>query len=135
MSFWACAQLETNRTAVALHFLKLGGFETYCPRFREQRRQHGRKIITMPPLFPDYTFVMILAGWWNARWSPGVVRLRSKSTPIWLANGPRRQVVRARARILRRAFRSRACAAAAWLCAGLDPGALLDAARPRCHGA
>jgi len=73
--FWACAQLETNRTAVALHFLKLGGFETYCPRFREQRRQHGRKIITTPPLFPGYTFVTILAGWWNARWSPGVVRL------------------------------------------------------------
>jgi transcriptional antiterminator RfaH len=60
---------------VALHFLKLGGFETYCPRLREQRRHHGRKIITRPPLFPGYTFVMILAGWWSARWSPGVVRL------------------------------------------------------------
>src|SRR5262249_21779497 len=75
MSFWACAQLETNRTAVALHFLKLGGFETYCPRIPEQWRSHGRKIVNTPPLFPSYTFVLIVSGWWDARWSPGVVRL------------------------------------------------------------
>jgi len=49
----------------------LNGFETYCPRLREQRRSHGRKIVRTPPLFPGYAFVMILSGWWNARWSPG----------------------------------------------------------------
>jgi transcriptional antiterminator RfaH len=75
MGYWACAQLDTNRTAVALHFLKLGGFETYCPRLREQRRRHGRKIVTTPPLFPGYAFVLVVSGWWDARWSPGVVRL------------------------------------------------------------
>jgi len=73
--FWACAQLETNRTAVALHFLKLNGFEIYCPRVREQIRSRGRKIIRTPLLFPSYTFVLVVAGWWSARWSPGVVRL------------------------------------------------------------
>lgn len=75
MSFWACAQLETNRTAVALHFLKLGGFETYCPRIREQRRSRGRKIVVTPPLFPGYLFLWVVRGWWDARWSPGVIRL------------------------------------------------------------
>jgi hypothetical protein len=34
-----------------------------------------RKITITPPLFPAYAFVMIVSGWWNARWSPGVVRL------------------------------------------------------------
>jgi hypothetical protein len=31
MSFWACAQLEPQRTALALHCLALNGFEVYCP--------------------------------------------------------------------------------------------------------
>ena len=73
--YWACAQLEMNRTALALHFLKLNGFDIYCPRIREQSRSHGRKIVRTPLLFPSYTFVLVVSGWWNARWSPGVTRL------------------------------------------------------------
>ena len=73
--YWACAQLEMNRTALALHFLKLNGFDIYCPRIREQSRSHGRKIVRTPLLFPSYTFVLVVSGWWNARWSPGVIRL------------------------------------------------------------
>ena len=73
--FWACAQLEPQRTALALHCLGLNGFEVYCPRRREQRRSFGRKIIVTPPLFPGYAFVLIVSGWWNARWSPGVRRI------------------------------------------------------------
>ena len=73
--YWACAQLEMNRTALALHFLKLNGFDIYCPRVREQSRSHGRKIVRTPLLFPSYTFVLVVSGWWNARWSPGVIRL------------------------------------------------------------
>jgi transcriptional antiterminator RfaH len=73
--FWVCAQLEPQRTALALHCLGLNGFEVYCPRIREQRRSHGRKIVRTPMLFLNYTFVTIISGWWNARWSPGVVRL------------------------------------------------------------
>jgi len=73
--FWACAQLEPQRTALALHRLGLAGYEVYCPRLREQLRRRGRKIVRTPPLFPGYTFVLIVSGWWDARWSPGVVRL------------------------------------------------------------
>src|SRR5215472_17824543 len=68
MEYWACAQLEPNRTALALHCRGLAGFETYEPRLREQRRRHGRKIVVTPPLFPGYAFVLIVSGWWNARW-------------------------------------------------------------------
>jgi transcriptional antiterminator RfaH len=45
------------------------------PRLREQRRSHGRKVVRTPPLFPGYTFVLIVSGWWNARWAAGVRRL------------------------------------------------------------
>src|SRR5215471_8727333 len=76
MGYWTCAQLEPNRTALALHCLGLNGFEVYCPRLREQRRSRsGRKIVVTPLLFPGYTFVLVVSGWWNARWAPGVIRL------------------------------------------------------------
>jgi transcriptional antiterminator RfaH len=75
MGYWACAQLEPNRTALALNCLALAGFETYHPRLREQRRHHGRKILVTPSLFPGYAFVLVVSGWWNARWAAGVRRL------------------------------------------------------------
>jgi hypothetical protein len=68
--YWTCAQLEPNRTALALYCLGLNGFEVYCPRLREQRRSRGRKIVRTPPLFPGYAFVLVVSGWWNAKWSP-----------------------------------------------------------------
>jgi len=71
MGYWACAQLEPNRTALALRCLELAGFATYEPRLREQRRSRGRKITVTPPLFPGYAFVLIVSGWWNARWAAG----------------------------------------------------------------
>jgi len=61
--------------ALALHCLGLNGFEVYCPRLREQLRRRGRKITVTPPLFPGYAFVLIVSGWWSARWSPGVRRI------------------------------------------------------------
>src|SRR6516164_957576 len=80
MSYWACAQTEPLREAAATHFLGLAGYQVYCPRLRVVRpRRGGRKIVTRPALFPSYLFVLITAGWWDARWCPGVVRL--------LANG------------------------------------------------
>jgi transcriptional antiterminator RfaH len=60
---------------LALHCLGLAGYEIYQPLLREQRRSHGRKITVTPPLFPGYLFLWVVSGWWNARWSPGVVRL------------------------------------------------------------
>src|SRR5215468_1390818 len=73
--YWCCAQIEPYRERLALHCLGLNGFEVYCPRLREQRRSFGRKIVRTPPLFLNYTFVLIVSGWWNARWSAGVRRL------------------------------------------------------------
>src|SRR5215471_10475553 len=75
MSYWACAQLEPFRERLALHCLGLNGFEVYCPRLREQRRSFGRKITVTPALFPNYLFVWVVRGWWDARWSAGVRRL------------------------------------------------------------
>src|SRR5215468_8714453 len=75
MGYWTCAQLEPHRTALALHCLRLNGFEVYCPRLREQRRSRGRKILRTPLLFPGYAFLLVVSAWWRARWSPGVRRL------------------------------------------------------------
>jgi transcription antitermination factor NusG len=75
--YWCCAQVEPRRERLASYTLGLAGYEIYQPLLREQRRsRHGsRKIIVTPPLFPGYLFVWVVRGWWDARWSPGVVRL------------------------------------------------------------
>src|SRR5262249_26155145 len=73
--YWACAQVEPRRERLASYTLGLAGYEIYQPLLREQRRSHGRKITVTPPLFPGYLFVWVVSGWWNARWSPGVIRL------------------------------------------------------------
>jgi transcriptional antiterminator RfaH len=73
--YWCCAQVEPRRERLASHCLTLAGYEIYQPLLREQRRSHGRKITVTPPLFPGYLFVWVVRGWWDARWSPGVVRL------------------------------------------------------------
>src|SRR5215831_12940443 len=73
--FWCCAQIEPFRERLAMHCLGLNGFEVYCPRLREQRRSFGRKVVRTPLLFHGYAFVLVVSGWWNARWSAGVRRL------------------------------------------------------------
>jgi transcriptional antiterminator RfaH len=45
------------------------------PRLRERRRRNGRLIETRPLLFPGYGFVLVVGGWWQARWSIGVAGL------------------------------------------------------------
>jgi transcriptional antiterminator RfaH len=75
VSYWAVAQTEAQQERAAQHFLGLSGFESYCPRVRVTRRNHGRQIVSKPPLFPSYVFVEVLNGWWSARWCPHVVRL------------------------------------------------------------
>jgi len=73
--YWCCAQIEPFRERLAMNCLGLNGFEVYCPRLREQVRIRNRKIVRTPPLFPGYTFVLIVSRWWDARWSAGVRRL------------------------------------------------------------
>jgi transcriptional antiterminator RfaH len=77
MSYWAVAQLETHRAALALYCLKLAGFETYLPRFRERRRMPttNKRVEIATPLFPGYAFIAIELQWHTARWSPGVLSI------------------------------------------------------------
>ena len=75
MAYWACAQVEPHQERSAQHFLRLNGFETYCPRLRVIRHRHGRRIETKPCLFPSYLFVVVVSGWWSARWCPHVTKL------------------------------------------------------------
>ena len=74
--YWCCAQVEPRRERLASYTLGLAGYQVYQPLLREQRRSRsGRRITVTPPLFPGYLFLWVVSGWWNARWSPGVVRL------------------------------------------------------------
>jgi transcriptional antiterminator RfaH len=76
MSYWACVQTAPQRESAAQHFLRLAGYgQIYLPRLRTVQRRHGRRIELRPPLFPNYLFVWITAGWWAARWCPHVTRL------------------------------------------------------------
>ena len=75
MVYWAACRLQPNRTALALHFLNLQGYEVYCPRLRELRVLRGRRVEVLVPLFPSYTFLRVVTGWWQARWAPGTCGL------------------------------------------------------------
>jgi transcriptional antiterminator RfaH len=72
MTFWACAQAETKREAVAAHFLKLAKFEVYVPQVRERKIRRRRRVEIISPLFPSYIFIVIESQWHAARWSIGV---------------------------------------------------------------
>jgi len=76
-SYWACAQLVANRTALALHCLEhVAGYEIYCSRLAPPRRRSGNRLRVPQLLFPGYTFLNVANGaWWSARWAAGVVRL------------------------------------------------------------
>jgi transcriptional antiterminator RfaH len=75
MAYWTACRLQPNRTALALHFLSLQGYEVYCPRLREPRVLHDRRVEVLLPLFPGYTFLRVVTGWWQARWAPGTCGL------------------------------------------------------------
>jgi transcription antitermination factor NusG len=75
MSYWACAQIQAAREKLALRCLEdVAGFKIYSPRIPAPARAR-RQGDTDRPLFPGYVFVWIVQQWWQARWSPGVVRL------------------------------------------------------------
>jgi transcription antitermination factor NusG len=73
--YWAVARLEINRARLALHCLELRHFIVYLPRLRERRVVHGRRTEVSSALFPGYLFLRITNGWWEARWSPGILDL------------------------------------------------------------
>ena len=73
--YWAAAQLERNRVALATHHLKLSGYRVYAPRLRTYRFSRGKPVEERPLLFPSYAFVWIDLQWHRARWCCGVIRL------------------------------------------------------------
>jgi transcriptional antiterminator RfaH len=84
MTYWV-AMIDRRREELAVHYLQeIANYEVYVPRVREARNGHQRIV----PLFPSYVFVAVAErGWWQARWSPGVVRLvLSGDTPALLSD-------------------------------------------------
>jgi transcription antitermination factor NusG len=85
--YWCVARSEPRREAVAAHFLNLANYEAYCPRVREMRSTHGRRYAVTPSLFPNYLFIRVKCGWWQARWCVGVAALvMSGEEPAKLAD-------------------------------------------------
>jgi transcriptional antiterminator RfaH len=75
MAYWAAARFQPKFERLALHFLRLSGFEVYAPRLREQRIARGRKIEVAPLLFPGYAFIVIELQWHAAHRAPGTLGL------------------------------------------------------------
>jgi transcriptional antiterminator RfaH len=75
MAFWTAARIMPRRERLALHCLKISGFETYLPRTKERSVVRGRKVNEIAPLFPSYVFVLIELQWHAARYALGVVNL------------------------------------------------------------
>ena len=71
MSYWAAAQLHGQHERLALHFLGLAGFHTWCPQVLERRIVRGRRIDVPRALFPTYAFIAIADQWWAASRTPG----------------------------------------------------------------
>jgi transcriptional antiterminator RfaH len=69
------ARSEPNRESTAAAFLGRSGFATYLPRIREARRNHGKRQVITPALFPNYLFVRIELQWHTVRWTVGVAGL------------------------------------------------------------
>ena len=75
MAYWTAARYVLAQERLALHFLRLAGFEVYLPRLREQRILRGRRVEVTPPLFPGYCFVAIELQWHAAHRAPGTLGL------------------------------------------------------------
>jgi transcriptional antiterminator RfaH len=75
MSYWAVVQTQTLRERLAQDHLKFAGFESYLPRVSTWRRNYGRKIKTVVPLFPCYLFLLVRLQWTAVCACPGVLRL------------------------------------------------------------
>ena len=75
MAYWAAVRFQLKYERLALHFLRLSGFEVYVPRLREQRTRHSCRVEVTPPLFPGYAFVVIELQWHAAHRAPGTLGL------------------------------------------------------------
>ena len=67
MSYWAVAQVESQREHAVRLLLMRAGFMTYLPRIKHRGR--------IQPLFPGYLFIRLIDRWYPVIWTVGVVRL------------------------------------------------------------
>jgi len=77
---WFLAQLKPNAQAIALRNLARQGFSTFLPQQTVTRRQAGRFVEALRPLFPGYLFVHFdpaTAPWRKINATSGVSRLVS----------------------------------------------------------
>ena len=82
MAYWACAQLVPQHETFAINMLARAEFTVYAPKLREWRVTKRQGVQPREHwLFPGYCFLLVVSGWWNARWAPGVVRLYGWSAP------------------------------------------------------
>jgi Transcription termination factor nusG len=56
---WWVAQLQPNRTRVAVGHLRLFGFEIYNPHVVERRKAYAKYVTVEQQLFPNYLFVAV----------------------------------------------------------------------------
>lgn len=77
-STWFLAQLKPNCAAIAERNLKRQGFVTFLPLTEETRKQGGKFVTAIRPLFPGYIFVAFdpARGLWRAiNATQGVTRI------------------------------------------------------------
>jgi transcription antitermination factor NusG len=67
MSYWAVAQTQPRREAIAIRYLADAGIETYLPRIADRNR--------IVPLFPCYLFVRIMDRWHPIKNCIGITRV------------------------------------------------------------
>ena len=91
MPYWAAAQLQPQRDRLAGHFLRLNGYQVYCPRVRSA---HNGSAL----LFPAYAFVSIELQWRAAARAPGVLRVVLNGNGDHPAHVPDRIIDELRAR-------------------------------------
>ena len=75
---WAVAQTESQREHVAKRHLKLGGFATYLPKIRVERRgakANGHEAGSEAPLIPSYLFLEVAGQWHAVNSTIGVLHL------------------------------------------------------------
>lgn len=77
---WFLAQLKPNAQRIAVRNLDRQGFATFLPQHQVTRRQSGRFVEALRPLFPGYLFVGFdpaSAPWRKINATSGVSRLVS----------------------------------------------------------
>jgi len=75
---WYLVYAKPRQETVAQANLARQGYETYLPLIRQVRKQHGRRVAAIGPMFPRYLFIQLDAhtdNWGPIRSTLGVISL------------------------------------------------------------